>query len=254
MTSLPQPTSVILTHPMGKDDLLFNGLVNEGIEVLCDPMIDTEPLVLHDDCRQQLYEARRIIFTSKRGVEYFFQQVKPADVLDKSFICIGKKTAHVLEQYGIKPWWVCGGRTASDLVVELQQAHIRKGEKWLGLLGELAENTLAEGLKEVCHFQRFNIYRTIITTEQHPDTVAWLNAQKPLLVVCTSPSCFHGFSDVYSGLLHSEVRYASIGPATTKAMRKRNVTPVVTARLSTYEGLWHEIKQQLNLNIVNKNI
>lgn len=245
MDPYSRQTSVILTHPMGKDDLLYNGLVNERINVICDPMIDTEVVPLEDECREHLFQSRRIIFTSKRGVEYFFQQVSPADVLDKSFICIGKKTAQVLERYGVKPWWVSGGRTASDLVNELQQAHIRPGEKWVGMLGELAENTLADGLKEVCNYRRYNVYRTIIAHEQNEKTVELLKSGDPMLVVCTSPSCFNGFTDLYGSLVHDEVGFASIGPATSKAMKKRNITPAVVARLSTYEGLWQEMKQQL---------
>ncbi len=245
MEPYSQKTAVVLTHPIGNDDLLYNGLVSEGIKVVCDPMIDTEQVQLEDDCREQVYQSRRIIFTSKRGVEYFFQQMKPADVLDKSFICIGKKTAQVLEGYGVKPWWVSGGRTASDLVQELQQTHIRPGEKWLGMLGELAENTLEDGLKNVCDYRRYNVYRTIIAEQQNEQTLALLETQKPLLVVCTSPSCFTGFMNLYGSLLHNEVGFASIGPATTKVMKKFDVSPKITARMSTYEGLWQEMKEQL---------
>ncbi len=238
-------TAVILTHPMGKDDLLYTGLVREGIEVICDPMIDTEQVKLDDECRQHLFRSRRIIFTSKRGVEYFFQQIKPADVLDKSFICIGKKTAQVLERHGLKPWWVSCGRTASDLVTELQQAHIKPNESWVGMLGELAENTLADGLKDVCDYKRYNVYRTIITSEQNETTETLLKTKKPMLVVCTSPSCFNGFMALYGDLLHENIGFASIGPATTKVMKNKDITPVVVARLSTYESLWQEIRIQL---------
>lgn len=245
MDPYSRQTTVVLTHPIGNDDLLYNGLMSEGVEVICDPMIDTEQVTLEDECKKHLYQSRRIIFTSKRGVEYFFQQVKPADVLDKSFICIGKKTAQVLEKHGMKPWWVSGGRTASDLVKELQQAHVRPCEKWVGMLGELAENTLADGLKNVCDYKRYNVYRTIIADKQNEKTVELLKSQKPMLVVCTSPSCFTGFMNLYGEYLHSEVGFASIGPATTKSMRKREIVPAVIARLSTYEGLWQEIKLQL---------
>jgi len=245
MDPYSRQTSVVLTHPMGNDDLLFNGLKSEGIKVICDPMIDTEQVNLEDECREYLYNSRRIIFTSKRGVEYFFQQVKPADVLDKSFICIGKKTAQVLEKHGMKPWWVSSGRTASDLVKELQQAHIRPNEKWVGMLGELAENTLADGLQTVCDFRRYNVYRTIIAEKQNSETLEFLQSKKPILVVCTSPSCFNGFMNLYGSLIHSEVGFASIGPATTKAMKKQDIKPAVVARLSTYEGLWQEMKIQL---------
>lgn len=245
MSPYSQQTAVILTHPVGNDDLLYAGLLREGIEMVCDPMIDTEQIKLEDECLKYLMQSRRIIFTAKRGVEYFFQQIKPADVLDKSFICIGTKTARVLEQHGMKAWWVSGGRTASDLVTELQQAHVRPHEKWVGILGELAENTLETGLKNVCDYKRYNVYRTIITTRENEHTLALFNKKTPVVVACTSPSCFNGFMNLYGERLHKEVGFASIGPATTKAMKKKDIVPGIVAHLSTYEGLWQEMKIQL---------
>ncbi len=248
MDPYSRETAVVLTHPMGQDDLLYNGLMQEGVEVICDPMIDTEQVSLCQDKLSTIYKSRRIIFTSKRGVEYFLKQVKPADVLDKSFICIGKKTAQMVEKSGLKVWWVSQGRTSSDLVEELQQARVLPGETWVGLLGELAENTLEDGLKGIVNYQRYNVYKTIIAEKRKAETESLLRAKRPMLVVCTSPSCFNGFMDVYDDLIHDEVGFASIGPATTKSMRKREITPAVTARFSTYEGLWQEMKLQLKPN------
>lgn len=248
MDPYSRETGVILTHPIGQDDLLYDGLKQEGVDVICDPMIDTEQVDLTREQLDTVFKARRIIFTSKRGVEYFLNQVKPADVLDKNFICIGKKTAQMVERSGLKVWWVSHGRTASDLVEELQEACHVRGESWVGLLGELAENTLEDGLKDLCDYKRFNVYKTIIASTPNEKTVDVLKSGRPLLVVCTSPSCFTGFQNLYGSLVHDEVGFASIGPATTKAMKRNEVTPAVIARLSTYEGLWQEMKLQLNPN------
>nr|WP_321454279.1 uroporphyrinogen-III synthase [uncultured Carboxylicivirga sp.] len=245
MDPYSRETAVILTHPIGEDDLLFNGLLGEGIDVIRDPMINTEQIALGKNDLDEILQSRRIIFTSKRGVEYFLNQVKPADILDKNFICIGKKTAQILEKTGIKAWWVSNGRTASDLVDELHDVHIPKNEKWVGLLGELAENTLEDGLQDICTYKRYNIYRTITAEKRNEKTETLLKAKRPMLVVCTSPSCFNGFMDVYGDLIHDEVGFASIGPTTTKSMKKCDISPAVIARLSTYEGLWQEMKMQL---------
>lgn len=248
MDPYSRETVVVLTHPVGDDDLLYHGLIQEGVDVICDPMINTEQIDLNHEDLAVIYKSRRIIFTSKRGVEYFLSQVKPADVLDKNFICIGKKTAQIVEKNGLKVWWVSHGRTASDLVEELQQAHISPNEVWVGLLGELAETTLEDGLLNVCDFRRFNVYKTINADCKSENTENVLRSKRPMLVVCTSPSCFNGFMDLYGDLIHDEVGFASIGPTTTKSMKKRDVTPAVIARLSTYEGLWHEMKLQLKPN------
>lgn len=241
-------TTVVLTHPIGQDDLLFNGLTQEGVDVVCDPIINTEQIDLTHDEMETIFNSRRIIFTSKRGVEYFFNQIKPADVLDKNFICIGKRTAQMVERIGIKVWWVSNGRTASDLVEEIRQLHIPPGETWVGMLGELAENTLEDGFKDVCNYKRFNIYKTTMSSVRNEQTAQKLQARNPMMVVCTSPSCFTGFMDLYGELVHSDVTFASIGPTTTKTMKRLDITPSVVARLSTYEGLWHEMKLQLKPN------
>nr|WP_321407019.1 uroporphyrinogen-III synthase [uncultured Carboxylicivirga sp.] len=229
MDPYSRETAVILTHPIGEDDLLYNGLLGEGIDVIRDPMINTEQIELCKDELNVIFQSRRIIFTSKRGVEYFLNQVKPADILDKNFICIGKKTAQILEKSGLKAWWVSNGRTASDLVEELREVHFSKNEKWVGLLGELAENTLEDGLQDLCDYKRYNIYRTTNADSRNEKTEALLKAKRPMLVVCTSPSCFDGFMDIYGDLIHDEVGFASIGPTTTKSMKKRDVNPVVIA-------------------------
>lgn len=241
-------TAVVLTHPVGEDDLLFDGLIQNGVDIIRDPMIKTEQINLNQDDLQMILKSRRIIFTSKRGVEHFLNQVKPADVLDKSFICIGKKTAQVVEKHGLKVWWVSNGQTATDLVKELHQTHISPNELWVGLLGQLATNTLEDGLKDVCNYRRYNVYNTIITRVRNEVTENALKNKKPLTVVCTSPSCFNGFMDLYGDLIHGEVGFASIGPVTTKSMKKRDIKPVVIAHHSTYEGLWHAMKMQMKPN------
>jgi len=244
MTLNHQPL-IILTHPHGAHDVLKVGLETSGLEVLSDVMIETESIALTDRDKQTIFKSRRLILTSKRGVDYLFSQLCPAEVLDKSFICIGKKTALALEKRGIKPWWVSYGKTASDLVKELKHARFHPEEKWIALLGALAEDTLEEGLSPLCDFQRINIYQTALVNQSSPETIKHLQSDKQVMVVCTSPSCFHGYMNNYSSHLHAGVQFASIGPVTTKAMVDTGIVPVVEAYRSTYEGLLLALKSKL---------
>lgn len=236
---------LILTHPHGQKDIMLKSLTHSGIRVLSDVMIETTELSLTNSEKKALFDCRRILLTSKRGVDYLFRQVRPAEVLDKSFICVGKKTAFALEKKGIKPWWVSGGKTASDLVNELKHARFCKNEKWIAVLGNLAEDTLQNGLSDLCHFQRINIYETRLVKNTNQQTIEQLESKAETLVVCTSPSCFHAFTKNYKDHLHANVGFASIGPVTTKAMLDADINPVIEARQSTYEGLLLALKSKL---------
>jgi len=236
---------IILTHPHNEKDVLKKGLIKSGLEVMTDVMIETDPIALSDAEMKVIFGCRRIILTSKRGVEYLFTQLRPAEILDKSFICIGKKTALALEQKGIKPWWVSYGKTASDLVKELKHVRFQKSEKWIALLGALAEDTLEQGLSELCDFQRINIYQTTLIEHASAETIEHLQKQDEVLVVCTSPSCFHGYLSNYNHYMHPGVRFASIGPVTTQAMLDKGIQPLIEATRSTYEGLLLALKSKL---------
>ncbi|MBI9064619.1 MAG: uroporphyrinogen-III synthase [Marinilabiliaceae bacterium] len=236
---------IILTHPHNDKDVLKKGLVKSGLEVITDVMIETDAIALSEAEKKVIFSCRRIILTSKRGVEYLFTQLRPAEILDKSFICIGKKTAMALERKGIKPWWVSHGKTASDLVNELRHARFQKNEKWIALLGDLAEDTLEEGLSRLCDFQRINIYRTTLVKQSSDETVRRLQKRDKVLVVCTSPSCFHGYINNYSNHIHPGIQFASIGPVTTKAMFAKGIEPMIEANRSTYEGLLLALKSKL---------
>ena len=43
---------VILTHPLGSEDVLYNHLTQEGCKVMCHSMISTQPLLLTDSQRK----------------------------------------------------------------------------------------------------------------------------------------------------------------------------------------------------------
>jgi uroporphyrinogen-III synthase len=247
-----EQTTVILTHPVGADDLLYQRLQLGGVPVVCDPMISTQEILLSEADLERIQKSRRILFTSKRGVEYFVKQTKPASILDKSIICVGRKTAHALEQYDLEPWWVSNGRSASDLVSELHQLEARPNELWTAILSELADDTLQDGLHTRCNFQRINIYKTAITQSQNKRSVEVLKAPSDCIVVCTSPSCFSGFMNNYSSLLHNRVKFASIGPITTQSMRNKNIEPSIIAKFSSYEALWHSIQTDISKSITIK--
>lgn len=240
--------AILLTHPISKDDILLKTFQEKGFEVVSDPMIETKIRVLSDEERKDVLSSRKLIFTSKRGVEYFLEQFKPADVLDKSFICVGKKTAMTLERNFLKPWWVSSGKTAGDLVDEIREYTIMSEERWTALLGDLADDTIVRGISDMCKVSRHNTYHTIIATQKNEATIELLKSKKELMILVTSASCFQGFMDLYGDLCHANIKFASIGPKTNQKMEEYEMQPDVVAPTSTYEGLLYTLTNYFNLS------
>ena len=76
-----------------------------------------------------------IIFVSKNGVRYFFENenTKKYDLSNKYFVCIGKKTANKLIKMGYKPGYICGKNYSMEMSKELK---INK------VLDVISENTI----------------------------------------------------------------------------------------------------------------
>ncbi len=90
-----QIKTVILTHPSDSGQILKDGLLSHGLNVIEDPMIDTVSIQLSLADITLIDEAEVLILTSKRGASELLEQCG-ADLLQGRFIvCIGTKTAQL---------------------------------------------------------------------------------------------------------------------------------------------------------------
>ena len=133
----------------------FSKLSDNGAKVHHFPMIKTENL----DIKVNNEDYSCLIFTSKNGVRYFFQNNNIES--NKKMITIGKKTAEELKKYGIKADYICSRNYSNEMALELKKNNILRDEKSLLLQGELANNDLLKSLSKFTQVERLNIYRTI---------------------------------------------------------------------------------------------
>ena len=97
--------TVILTNENFEKGFLR--LRRSGVNLLHFPMIKTSSRKQNSNI--DLKDKECIIFTSKNGVKYFFTDslAKEIKMDEKFFVCIGKKTAQKLEEFGFKASYVC---------------------------------------------------------------------------------------------------------------------------------------------------
>ena len=81
----------------------FQKLKDSGLNTFHFPMIKTKSVINEIKINLDLIDC--IIFVSKNGVRYFFENenTKKYDLSNKYFVCIGKKTANKLIKTGYKP-------------------------------------------------------------------------------------------------------------------------------------------------------
>ena len=102
----------------------FSSLNKLDLKVLHFPMIKTIPYseIKYFDIKKIDY----IIFTSKKGVKYFFenQEYKNYDFNSIKFICLGKKTEERLNEYNFKSVYTCKRNYSKMMCEELRQSGV----------------------------------------------------------------------------------------------------------------------------------
>ena len=240
-----QIKTVILTHPSDSGQILKDGLLSHGLNVIEDPMIDTVSIQLSLADITLIDEAEVLILTSKRGASELLEQCG-ADLLQGRFIvCIGTKTAQELLDVGIRANWLPQGQTARQMCDELLRNKLLHGKRVVAIIGQLAESTLQEALDEVCQFSRVDIYQTIEVNSVNPLTIQALEETISPLVCFTSASAARSFVRNYKELFTSKMPIASIGPVTTDALNQMGFQPLIMTNPSTYEELLKQITASL---------
>ena len=245
-------TTIILTHPVDSNDQLADHLVRMGIEVVHDPMIDTQPISLTPAEIKDICNADLLLFTSKRGVKYTTSQINPVCCQDKKVAVVGKKTATALNDCNVKPYFISQGQTGEDMCRALIEDGFIKGKKVVALLAQLADHTIEEYLSDVCNYKRIDIYKTISASAASGKTKEVLFSGKNVLVSFTSSSAVKTFFGLYHQFELNRVKYISIGPKTTESIIEAGYTDVIEAEVSTYDGLLHIIKEHLNINAITE--
>ncbi len=221
-----------------------------GATVIDFPLTEIRSTDLSTTIRDTLTNIEKfnwIIFTSSNGVIHFIKLLKMSGRSAKlpshiKTVAVGIKTARELGKSGNKTDFTGTGRTSENLVAELLEKGQLKGTNILLPLGNLAPDTLEKSLSPVADVTRINVYNTTKTEIAHDEPVRLIRSNQYDLVLFTSPSGVENFINAAGHeIKKSGLRAASIGPVTTSAAERSGINCLVTASISTYEGLADEI-------------
>jgi uroporphyrinogen-III synthase len=247
---------IVVTSPVDSAEKLSKALSVHGADVISIPMIKISEITLNssiENCLKKLETYNWLVFTSKNGVNYFFSHWnrlfnKPLPTNVKTAV-VGNKTGEELSKYNVNPDFVSKGNTSVELLAGLKNNCLKQGDNMLLVLGNLAENTLQDGLSAIANIDRIDVYKTeseIISV----DDIRLFNELKYNHVVFTSASGFNNYKKLISNIDANKL--VSIGPQTTKAMINHGFKPEITAEICNNEGLVNELlnyyKNKQNIN------
>lgn len=249
---------IISTRPLTKNDSIKNQLFAKGAVVLDFPMIKicaADLTIEIKDSLQQITTYQWIVFTSKNGVDYFFQflnrlNIKTDDLSSIKIAVLGKKTSEEVLKNNCRPYLISSGNTSADLLSELADK-IKPTEKVLLALGELAENTLEKGLFNPGKINRINVYKTIKPDIISTEIIEKIKKDNYDIILFTSPSGVHYFYKIMiDNKMVVDLRTACIGKTTERAILQNNCKPLVVSQKSNAESLVKELETFFN-NIKN---
>lgn len=243
---------IISTQPEESFPDLVKALKDSGAHITNFPMIvvkEAEISKQQETLLQNIQQFQWLVFTSKNGVQYFFQKYKEltgSPILPKYVKCavIGDKTGNELLKYNINPDFVSKSNFAEIFAKELKEQVILKDSNVLLLLGNLAGNILQETLQNNTSVQRIDCYETIKPQEDDLYHIKIIASGKYDLIIFTSSSAFQNFADIIKkyNIDIKNLKLASIGKSTTKTMAEYGTNPVFTAKQSNIDGISEEIK------------
>ena len=223
--------TVILTNENFEKGFLR--LRRSGVNLLHFPMIKTSSRKQNSNI--DLKDKECIIFTSKNGVKYFFTDslAKEIKMDEKFFVCIGKKTAQKLKEFGFKASYVCKRNYSKFMSDEIKKSGVLKDKKSLLVQGSLSDKSLLDSLISFSNTQKAIFYNTELLNKKYDDLEKICQKEEPY-VIFTSPSSFDSFINHYDP---KKVNIVSIGNTTSSHINRKGFDTVLTSKMQSFEGI-----------------
>jgi len=242
---------IISTRPPDSDGKLIDLLHEAEANYVSLPMIAIESNTLSKEEKEILIHLEQfdwIVFTSINGVRVFFEHLEilsPGRSFPRHLriAVVGHVTKEVLQKNGINPSLVSPGKTATDLLIQLQ-AMIPKDAypKILLPLGNLAGEVLEEGLDAIAEITRINIYKTVTPKSVDSQIIQKIKEDRYDMILLASPSAFENLKKCLTPSQVVNLKLACIGPITENAVIDSGVNPKIVAERSTAVGLFESVK------------
>ena len=219
---------IILTHYGSQNS--FDILKNFGASLYHFPMIN---IVANSNPKPfNISNFDYYIFTSKNGVDSFFNLDFVKDKKVSAF-CLGDKTESALVDNGISPIFASTQNYADNLIADLLDNKWLNNKKILLVLGNLADNKLAEGLSSICNIERLNVYSTNLETSINKKITNLIDKENTISIF-TSPSAFKAFYKMYNP---KKTTLVSIGKTTSNYIKSLGFTSDIISKEQTYDGI-----------------
>ncbi len=226
---------IVTTQPADQSPELCSLLKAKGAKVFNIPMIETntlkpEPEQIQDCLTPNKYS--HIIFTSKKGVRGFFENLKnykEGALLPESLkiAVIGESTNLEVEKYGHKVDFVNPGTDLEAFIPYLLEKVVNYNDNVILALGTLASDDMYKALSEIAKPLRINVYETILVEEVNEELSEYIISGKADMCVFTSPSTFDNFLRFFGK--PNDISLAAIGTTTAKAIERSGCSVHVTA-------------------------
>jgi uroporphyrinogen-III synthase len=192
-----------------------------------------------------------IIFTSKNGVDFFFQRLESYGKSLKGFkgkiAAVGDKTKEVLHTYGINVSFVPEKFTAEDFSEEFQ-SQLNSVKSVLIPKGNLARDVIASQLtSQKVNCDEWVIYNTVLPPESKQRLRDTLLQSTVDFITFTSSSTVRHFMQVVKEYnLERQIEglpIACIGPIAKRTAREFGLHVNICPKVYTVEGMIEEIVQ-----------
>jgi len=239
---------IVVTRPTDRAEQLADLLEALGAEVVLLPAIELAPVKPNGALRRvirHIEEFDWVFFTSPEGIHWFRRLLKvqrrDLGVLRGRHIgAIGPKTAAAIQNFGIHVDFIPKTYSQEGMLNGLTAKRLT-GKRALILSAQGGRDVLEQGLKaQRMEVLRVPIYRTVVPASLRRQVHVTFRGPINLVTVTSSSCVAHLVSALkMSGLVTHvrHLRFASIGPVTSSAVRRHGGNVAIEATTSTIEGL-----------------
>jgi uroporphyrinogen III methyltransferase/synthase len=250
---------IINTRPIDRTDELPALLGKQGAVVIALPMIAIEPAEKGgalDRAIASLASYDWLVFTSANCARIFFDRARKIRGSARALAAIriasiGPATAAAVRKFGCRVTVTAKDAVGEGLVESLQKAADWKRTRVLFPRAEKAREVVPEALASwgAC-VDIVTAYRTVAPGNPDRAVVSGIRAGTYDLIVFCSSSAFENFIQLTGAdvIYKKSLRAASIGPATSAAMRLAGVEPLLEAGGHTAAGLADAIADYFSKN------
>jgi uroporphyrinogen III methyltransferase/synthase len=241
---------IVVTRTRAQSSQLSHQLLERGADVLEIPTIRIEPPTDRQAITDVLLELNAydwLVFTSPNGVSSFFELFFKAfgdlrDIGGVRIAAVGPATAAKIRELHLAVDVMPGEYVASKVAAALAKVGSLDNLKILLLRAEVANKELPKQLEELgAIVDDIACYRTVPETEDRNGAAAQLTGGGADWITFASSSAVEHFNARFDlkQLIGrwTQLKLASIGPETTKAIVALGLKPTVEAKEHTIEGL-----------------